>query len=137
VTGDGTDWRATRAGGRLTWEAAPFAGDPNGNGLLWGTLYNFRFDSDAAPGAGQATLGLWKTPGTALGVAAQVPAAPCYADCDGSGGPAPLNVLDFVCFQTRFAGGEAYANCDGSTEAPVLNVLDFVCFQQRFAGGCR
>jgi hypothetical protein len=60
----------------------------------------------------------------------------CYANCDGSFGPAALNVADFVCFVGRFAAGDAYANCDGSTGAPVLNVADFTCFLQRFAAGC-
>ena len=29
-----------------------------------------------------------------------------------------------------------YANCDGSTQPPILNILDFACFQSRFAQGC-
>jgi hypothetical protein len=60
----------------------------------------------------------------------------CYANCDCSNTPPVLNVNDFICFQSRFAAGDAYANCDGSTTAPVLNVNDFVCFQGRFAAGC-
>lgn len=59
----------------------------------------------------------------------------CYANCD-SGGNLALNVNDFICFQSTFAGGEAYANCDLSTTPPVLNVNDFICFQQRFASFC-
>jgi hypothetical protein len=61
----------------------------------------------------------------------------CYANCDGSTTPPVLNVNDFVCFQQRFAAGNAFANCDASTIAPVLNINDFVCFQQRFAAGCK
>jgi hypothetical protein len=62
--------------------------------------------------------------------------ASCYANCDGSTSPPILNVLDFVCFQTRFAQGSSSANCDNSTSEPVLNVLDFICFQTAFAQGC-
>jgi hypothetical protein len=102
---------------------------------LWGTLYNFRFDANIAPANGQVSLGLWKTPG-ALPIAAQVPGAGCYANCDGSTAPPVLNVSDFVCFQAEFAAGDPRANCDGSTSVPVLNVSDFVCFQGAFAAGC-
>jgi hypothetical protein len=60
-----------------------------------------------------------------------VPLQPsCYADCDQSGS---LNVNDFVCFQSRFAGANSYADCD---QSGTLNVNDFVCFQARFAAGC-
>jgi hypothetical protein len=60
--------------------------------------------------------------------------ASCYANCDGSTGASPLNVNDFVCFQSRFAAGDPYADCDHSG---ALNVNDFVCFQGQFAAGCR
>jgi hypothetical protein len=61
---------------------------------------------------------------------------PCYANCDNSTAAPVLNVNDFICFQSRFAAGDAYANCDGSTAPPILNVNDFICFQARFAAGC-
>jgi hypothetical protein len=61
------------------------------------------------------------------------PPAPCYANCDGSTGAAPLNVNDFVCFQSRFAASDPYADCDQNT---ALNVNDFICFQSSFAAGC-
>ncbi len=66
------------------------------------------------------------------------PAGPaaCYANCDGSTTAPILNVADFSCFLTKFAGGDSYANCDISTAMPVLNVADFTCFLQRFAAGC-
>lgn len=60
----------------------------------------------------------------------------CYANCDGSTTAPILNVNDFICFQTQFAGGSADANCDRSTTPPILNVNDFICFQQAFAAGC-
>ena len=60
----------------------------------------------------------------------------CYANCDGSTVAPALNVADFVCFQTKYAAGDAYANCDGSTVPPVLNVADFTCFLNAFAAGC-
>ena len=56
--------------------------------------------------------------------------APCYADCDESGG---LDFFDFLCFQDAFAAGGAYADCDGSSH---LDFFDFLCFQNEFAAGC-
>jgi len=63
-------------------------------------------------------------------------APPCYANCDGSTVAPILNVSDFICFQTKYAGGDPYANCDGSTTPPILNVSDFICFQTKYAAGC-
>ncbi|MEX2217119.1 MAG: hypothetical protein WD749_00035, partial [Phycisphaerales bacterium] len=104
-----------------------------GNGIRWGTMYNFRFDSTAAPASGQVTLGFYKRdmPGYpnsvdgAAWVPSVVPPPVCYANCDESTTAPVLNVADFGCFLTRYAAGEAYANCDESTTAPVLNVADF------------
>lgn len=55
---------------------------------------------------------------------------PCDADCDMDG---ELTILDFVCFQNLFAGGDLGADCDGNGE---LNILDFVCYQAAFVKGC-
>ncbi len=57
-------------------------------------------------------------------------AAPCYADCDRSGG---LDFFDFLCFQNEFAAGAAYADCD---ESGSRDFFDFLCFQNEFAAGC-
>ena len=50
------------------------ATNADANALRWGTLYNFRFDANAAPVAGTVTLGLFK-PGTptSMQVDASVP----------------------------------------------------------------
>ena len=57
------------------------------------------------------------------------PEAPCYADCDGSGG---LDFFDFLCFQNEFNSGSLYADCDGSGG---LDFFDFLCFQNQFGAG--
>jgi hypothetical protein len=71
--------------------------------------------------------------GVPAGHIARLRCTPCYANCDGSPAPSPLNVNDFICFQSRFAAQDPYADCDHSG---VLNVNDFVCFQSSFAAGC-
>jgi len=60
----------------------------------------------------------------------------CYANCDQSTQPPALNIADFICFLSKFAGADPYANCDASTTPPTLNVADFICFQSAFAAGC-
>jgi len=57
-------------------------------------------------------------------------AVPCLADCNGD---TSLNVLDFVCFQTKFAAADPEADC---TEDGFFNILDFVCYQAAFVEGC-
>jgi len=57
---DGTDWPGARVGGQISWETTPFGTNPNANAIRWGTLYNFRFDSNAPPVDGTVTVGLFK-----------------------------------------------------------------------------
>jgi hypothetical protein len=66
-----TDWTPTVAPGSVTWATDTYAINPAANALRWGTMYNYRFDSDQPPG--QVTFTLFKpgTPATML-----VPAQP-------------------------------------------------------------
>jgi len=62
---DGTDWEATLDVGQipnlLTWQTVEtYAENPYANALFYGTTYNFRYDSDAPPSSGHATLGLFR-----------------------------------------------------------------------------
>jgi hypothetical protein len=112
------DWRTIDAGaGRMSGEGAL---------QLEGTA--------AQPDAGDMTDGVLILAGGFWATLAPEPA--CYANCDQSTTPPALNILDFNCFLSCFAAGDAYANCDGSTIAPALNILDFNCFLSRFASGC-
>ncbi len=79
ITRDGTDWTVTQTGGSITWEVAqPFGVNSNGNAIRWGTTYSFRFDANAAPVTGMATLGHFKIAGTSS----------TMVDSPGTGGPA-------------------------------------------------
>jgi hypothetical protein len=64
---DGTDWTAEvvvgAGGAALVWSTDSHSVNPNANALRWGTLYNFRFDSDLPPVFANATIGLF-LPGT-------------------------------------------------------------------------
>lgn len=69
-TGDGTvgntgfsnaPWTQAQTSGSMTWNAETFAQNPNSNSIRWGTMYNFRFDSNVAPQTVTATVGFLKT----------------------------------------------------------------------------
>ena len=44
----------------ISWSSERFTQNPNANALRWGTLYNFRFDSNRPPQAMTATVGFFK-----------------------------------------------------------------------------
>jgi hypothetical protein len=48
-------------GSTLTWSSETLVQNPNANAIRWGTLYNFRFDSSAAPVSSNATISFFKT----------------------------------------------------------------------------
>jgi hypothetical protein len=67
-----TPWTVENTGAFVTWSTETFAQNPNANAIRWATLYNFRFDSTAAPVLDQATIGFFKT-GSPITVAVMVP----------------------------------------------------------------
>jgi len=54
-------WNQVQANGALTWSSETLAQNPNANAIRWGTLYNFRFDSNRPPQLVSGTLGFYKT----------------------------------------------------------------------------
>jgi hypothetical protein len=56
----GTDWSATVSANSVSWATETHAANPSANALRWGTLYNFRFDANVAPGTSTISLGLFK-----------------------------------------------------------------------------
>ena len=123
---DPTDWSDVRNAADVTW-SSPQTHDqnPDSNALRWGTMYNFRFDADAAPADGAVTLGLFK-PGTPASVDAvlKVPGGtggkPCPADLDGSGDVAVDDLLLLIAAWGT-AGGDITG--DGNTDVDDLLVL--------------
>jgi hypothetical protein len=69
-----TPWDVTQTSDSITWSTETFAQNQNANAIRWGTLYNFRFDADQPPQAGNATIGFFKT-GSPMNTAVQGPAA--------------------------------------------------------------
>ncbi len=54
------------------WNCETFAQNQNANAIRWGTLYNFRFDSSAAPATSTANIAFFKT-GAPVAVEIQAP----------------------------------------------------------------
>ena len=80
-TGDGTvgntgfsstPWAQSQTASAMTWNSETFAQNPNANAIRWGTLYNFRFDSNRPPQTTNATIGFFKT-GAPMAVQVQGP----------------------------------------------------------------
>ncbi len=67
-------WTQSQSGGAMTWNSETFAQNQNANAIRWGTLYNFRFDSNRPPTTADATIGFFKT-GSPMVVQIQGPSA--------------------------------------------------------------
>jgi hypothetical protein len=79
-----TPWASMQAGGAITWNSETLAQNPNANAIRWGTLYNFRFDSNRPPEAVLATIGFFKT-GAPITVAVQGPSPAAVTNVTVSG----------------------------------------------------
>ena len=58
-----TPWATDQSASAITWASETLAQNPNANAIRWGTMYNFRFDSNRPPQAVNATLGFFKSGG--------------------------------------------------------------------------
>src|SRR3984893_9797183 len=88
-------WTSTQTTGALSWSSETFAQNQNANAIRWGTLYNFRFDSDQPPQATNAAIGFFKT-GSTITVAIQ---GPSPSTC------VPVQLTDAVSRKTHGAAG--------------------------------
>lgn len=67
-----TPWTGTQTGSAVSWGSETLTQNPNANAIRWGTLYNFRFDSNRPPTNVNATVGFFKT-GAPMNVQVQGP----------------------------------------------------------------
>jgi hypothetical protein len=54
-------WDVGLTSNTVAWSTETFAANQNANAIRWGTMYNFRFDSDSPPQETNATIGFFKT----------------------------------------------------------------------------
>ena len=87
-------WATSQTSNALTWSSPTFAQNPNANAIRWGTLDNFRFDSNRPPVTTNATIGFFKT-GAPITVAIQAP-TPC----------GPLTFVSAVSRKTHGGAGD-------------------------------
>jgi hypothetical protein len=73
-----TPWTPTQTANAMTWNTETFAQNPNANAIRWGTMYNFRFDSNRPPQTVNATIGFFKT-GAPMTIQVQAPSGPATA----------------------------------------------------------
>jgi hypothetical protein len=70
-------WTATQSSNSVTWNSQTFSQDQNANALRWGTMYNYRFDSNRPPQNMYGIVGFYKS-GSPIAVQIQGPTAlPC------------------------------------------------------------
>jgi hypothetical protein len=122
------------------------------NALMWGTLYNFRFTSSAAPAAGGvARLGLFRAPnatgyqGTSIAVSGVKAPTVCMADMGSQGGldgpDGALDNNDFIVFISAYFNGDMMLADVGQQGglAGADNTLDnndFIVYINSFFNGC-
>ena len=123
-----TPWAQTQGSGTMTWSSETFAQNQNANAIRWGTLYNFRFDSNRPPQAATATIGFFKT------------GAPINVEIQGPSAPAVINVS--VSGRVLTSGGQGISNTrvlitdsNGVARAASTNSFGLYRFDNVAAGG--
>ena len=100
-------WTPSQTASEMSWSTETLAQNPNANAIRYGTMYNFRFDSDRPPTAVNATVGFFKT-GTPITVGIQGPSP------DGGGAtPTPSANSDSCTF--TYSDGYAFTNSHADT----------------------
>jgi hypothetical protein len=89
-------WTSNQTSSALSWNTETFAQNQNANAIRFGTLYNFRFDSNRPPQGANATIGFFKT-GAPITVAIQGPTPDTCA---------PLQVTSAVSRKTHGGAGD-------------------------------
>lgn len=125
------DWAPVEGVTGVTWNSEKAADNIMGNAVRWGTMYNYWFETDAAPTNGSVSTEAFKSNDT-LSFAAIVPTAgtTCAADMNGDG---VLDFFDVSAFLTAYGNEDTAAdfNDDG-----LFDFFDISGFLTAFSAGC-
>ena len=124
---DGTDWAPTTGDDGVAWATQTFDENPLANALRWGTMYNFWFESDVAPGAAAATITLFHPGGPAtLAVTVRGPSSVCGGDVDGNG---LLDADDMMAIFAAWGDCPEGSPCSADLDVNgTVNVDDLITF---------
>ncbi len=120
----GTDWSMNRSSVTVTWSTTPFDTNPNANALRWGTLYNFRFETDVPPETSVATIGLFRTGSPDRVDAATIGPATNVTDCNGNDTPDSSDIADG--FSVDCNGNAIPDECESHKPLATLWATGFV-----------
>jgi len=87
------DWQVTLEGDTIAWQTETFAQNPNAHSLVFGYMYNFRFDAGTPPHSQNATLGIFK-PGVGSTVVARTTGPTNAVTAVGDAAAPAARVLD-------------------------------------------
>jgi hypothetical protein len=121
-------WAQTQAGGFATWSSETLAQNPNANAIRWGTLYNFRFDSNRPPQAANATVGFFKT-GAPITVPVQGPSPAAASSVSVSGRVLTTNGLGV------FRANVSMTDPMGNVRMAITNMFGYYRFDNVMTGG--
>ena len=123
-------WDVSRDGDRLRWFTSKESGDGPRNPLRWGTLYNFSFDADLAPGSIEGSIEQDSgaaAPRHTFSVGGPGPSAPFVrGDCNGDGSVDGSVTDAVVLLQYNFRDGPeppCIAACDFDADGRVLGIV--------------
>jgi hypothetical protein len=135
-----TDWTGADAGSEIVWSnGTTFGTNPVANAIRYGTLYNFRFTSTAAPVDGTVTIGLFEPSAgnpDEMSVTLPVPGA-AQGGCNDADIAEPFDVLDLgdiQAFIAAFTGQDPLA--DIAAPFGVFDLADIQAFIAAFNAGC-
>lgn len=83
-------WTPTQNAVSLSWATETLAQNPNANAIRWGTMYNFRFESNQGPQSVNATVGFFKS-GLPINVSVKGPGAAAAVNVTIAGRVATTN----------------------------------------------
>ena len=120
-------WTQAQTAAAMTWSSETFAQNENANAIRWGTMYNFRFDSNRPPQIANATIGFFKT-GAPITVQIQAPSGPTVTVSVSGRVTTSRN-------QGVFNARVSITDSNGNSRMAITNPFGYYRFENVAAGG--